>query len=44
MFILPMAPFCHDEIPPVIFDQGNDLADFQDDTSLLQLGMGFEND
>jgi hypothetical protein len=41
MFILPMTPFCHDEIPSIIFDQFYDLTDFQDNTSLFQIVLGF---
>jgi len=41
MFELAMTPFCHDEVPSIIFDQCNDLADFQDDTSLLQIVLKF---
>jgi len=37
MFELAMTSFCHNEVPSIIFDQFNDLTDFQDTTSLLQI-------
>jgi len=27
MLILPMAPLCHDQLPTVILDETNDIAD-----------------